>query len=110
MNSPAVGMLAMAMLVAPCLSCAQDVTDNSTQNATGCLQKGAAASIYTLTDENGKTWDLRSKSVPLEPHVGHPIKVTCTLAKESKSTSDTTPQNNLLVTKLEMVRDSCKQP
>jgi len=64
-----------------------------------------------LTDENGKMWDLRSKTVPLDPHAGHTVTVTGTIAKESEGHFRRhLAQNHLLVTKLDMVRDSCKQP
>ena len=106
----AIGILTIAMMAVPGIAVAQDDTDNSTQTATSCLQKGPTANIYTRTDENGKMWDLRSKTVPLDPHVGHTVTVTGTIPKESKGSSDTSPQNHLLVTKLDMVRDSCKQP
>jgi hypothetical protein len=57
--------LALAMLVLPGLitfpatARAQENTDESPHHVTGCLRQGAAANIYTLTDEDGKTWDLR---------------------------------------------------
>jgi hypothetical protein len=55
-------------------------------------------------------WDLRSKTVPLGQHVGHTVTVSGTIPKESNDSSDTAPQNHLLVAKLDMVRDSCQQP
>jgi hypothetical protein len=106
----AIGILIIAMMTVPGIAVAQDNTDISTQTATGWLQKSPTANIYMLTDENGKIWDLRSKAVPLEPHVGHTVKVTGTIPKDSKGSSDTAPQNHPLVTKLDMVRDGCKQP
>jgi hypothetical protein len=109
----AVGILAMAMMAVPGVVVAQDNTDDSTHTATGCLEKTSTASVYALTDENGKMWDLRSKTVPLGPHVGHTVTVSGTIPKDSKgsgSSGDTAPQNHLLVTNLKMVRDSCKQP
>jgi hypothetical protein len=45
--------------------------------------------------------------------VGQTVTVTGTIPKESNggnSSSDTSPQNHLLVTSLKMVRDNCKQP
>jgi hypothetical protein len=106
----AIGILTIAMMAVPGIAVTQDNTDNSTQTATGCLQKGPTGNVYILTDENGKMWDLRSKTVPLGPHVGHTVTVTGTIPKVSKGSADTAPQNHLLVTKLDMVRDSCKQP
>lgn len=109
----AIGMLAITMIAVPGVVIAQDNTDHSTHTVTGCLEKTSTASIYMLTDENGKMWDLRSRSIPLGPHVGHTVTVSGTIPKDSKrsgSSGDTAPQNPLLVTTLKMVRDSCKQP
>jgi hypothetical protein len=87
-----------------------DSTDLKTHTATGCLMKSPVTNTYTITDENGKLWDLRSDSVPLNAHVGHTVTVSGTIPKQPKDSTDTSPQNHLVVTKLEMVRDSCKQP
>jgi hypothetical protein len=110
----AIGILAIAMAIAMSSislgASAQDDTDNSTHTATGCLIKSPVANIYMLTDENGKAWDLRSNTIALDPHVGHTVKVTGVIPKDPKGSIDTSPQNHLLVTRLEMVRDSCKQP
>jgi hypothetical protein len=111
-----IGMLAVVMMTIPGIAVTQDnqeSTDNSTHTATGCLGKGPAADIYMLTDEDGKRWDLRSKTVSLGPHVGHTVTITGTIPKDSKggnSSGDTSPQNHLLVASLKMVRDNCKQP
>ena len=59
----AIGILTIAVMAVPGIAVAQDNRDTSTQTATGCLQKGPTANIYMLTDENGKTWDLRSNTV-----------------------------------------------
>jgi hypothetical protein len=88
----------------------QDSTVNSTHTATGCLRKSLDAKIYTLTDENGKLWDLRSSTVSLAAHVGHTVTVTGTIPQDPKGSTDTSPQNHLVVTKLDMVRDNCAQP
>ena len=89
---------------------AQDTTDKSLQSATGCLRKNPVGDVYALTDENGKLWDLQSRTVQLNRHVGQTVEVTGTIPKGSRDSSDTSPQNHLIVTKLEMVRASCKQP
>jgi len=87
-----------------------DSTDLKTYTATGCLQKNSVTNVYTITDENGKLWDLRSDTVSLNAHVGHTVTVSGTIPQPPKNSTDTSPQNHLLVTKLDMVRDSCKQP
>jgi hypothetical protein len=91
----------------------QENTDNSTHTVTGCFGKISPSNNYTLTDEDGKPWDLRCKTVLLGPHVGHTVTLTGTIPKNSKSngsSTDTAPQNHLLVTSLKMIRDNCKQP
>ena len=88
----------------------EDSTDLKTHTATGCLQKSPVTNTYTITDENGKLWDLRSDTVSLNAHVGHTVTVSGTIPKPPKDSTDTSPQNHLTVTKVDMVRDSCKQP
>jgi Protein of unknown function (DUF5818) len=88
---------------------AQESTDDAPKTATGCLVKTPINNGYVLTDQNGKTWSLSSTTVRLNPHVGHTVTVTGTIPKDARST-DAAPENNLAVTKLEMVRDTCKQP
>jgi len=94
---------------------AQDNPDHSTQRVTGCLRKGTEANHYRLLDDNGKLWNLQSKNVSFAPHVGHHVghlvSVTGTIpqksANDNDKTGDTSPQNDLLVTKLDLVRDTC---
>jgi len=112
----AMGIVAMAMMslvASPAITHAQDNASDSTQMVTGCLQKGSSANTFTLTDENGKLWDLRSKTVQLGPHVGHTVTITGKIPQkskdENKSSGDTSPQNHLRVTDLKMVSESCEQ-
>jgi hypothetical protein len=90
---------------------AQDNPDDSTQRVTGCLRKGASNNRYRLMDENGKLWKLQSKNVSFAPHVGHLVTVSGTITQKSNNDNDkagdTSPQNDLVVTKLDMVRDTC---
>jgi hypothetical protein len=112
----AIGTFAIIMICIPGVAVTQDNqanTDSSTHTATGCLEKSATPGIYMLTDEDGKLWDLRSKTVPLGPQVGHTVTVAGTIPKDSNgsgTTDDTAPRNHLVVTGLRMVRDNCKQP
>ena len=101
-------LLLTALIALPAAARAQENTDESPHHVTGCLRQGAAANIYTLTDEDGKTWDLRSRTVALAPHVGHTVTATGTIPKSDKSSDDNTPQNHLVVTAVKMVRNSCK--
>jgi hypothetical protein len=105
----ALGILVITALIArPTTGRAQENTDESPHRVTGCLRQGAAANIYTLTDEDGKIWDLRSRTVALAPHVGHTVTATGTIPKSDKSSDDNTPQNHLVVTAVKMVRNNCK--
>jgi hypothetical protein len=104
------------MVLDPGIAVTQDNqadTDDWMHNATGCLMKSSTKNIFTLTGEDGKIWVLRSKTVSFAPKVGNIVTVTGTIPKDSKggdSSGDTAPQNQLLVTRLKMVRDNCKQP
>jgi hypothetical protein len=105
-----ISMFAILLMASSGVALAQDVPDDSRQRATGCLRR-ATANRYRLIDENGKLWDLRSKNVSFAPHVGHTVTVSGTIPQKSKNSdpSDTSPQNNLNVTELDMVSDTCQQ-
>ncbi len=90
---------------------------------TGCLQKGDSADEFAITGENGKTWELRSRTVKLADHVGHTVTITGvrhhetkaeeakeekTEAKESKE-AEAKEAGDLRVTSLNMVSESCKK-
>ena len=90
---------------------------------TGCVQKGDSADEFSITDENGKTWELGSRTVKLAEHVGHTVTITGvrhhetkaeeakeekTEAKESKE-AEAKEAGDLRVTSLKMVSDSCKK-
>lgn len=88
-----------------------------TQTVTGCLQKGDEPGEFSITGEDGKTWGLRSKTVKLEPHVGHKVTVTGSVHRESKAEEKKEGQMenaagkeeyaDLRVTSLKMVSDTC---
>ncbi len=52
---------------------------------------------------------IHGGKVRLSSYVGHTVTVTGTNLKTPKGT-DASPQNDLVVTKVEKVRDSCSQP
>jgi hypothetical protein len=104
-------VLAVVLMTAPNLALAQDNADDSMQMVTGCLQKGPGANRYSLTDENGKLWDVHSTTVQFGPHVGHTVTVTGTIPQKEKNDGtapDTSPQNHLNVTDLKMVSERCQ--
>jgi hypothetical protein len=96
---------------------------HSKVTVTGCLQKGDSADEFAIAGKNGKTWELRSKTVKLDEHVGHTVTVTgvrhhetkAEEAKEEKTEAKETKEaeameaGDLRVTSLKMVSDSCKQ-
>jgi hypothetical protein len=85
---------------------------------TGCLQKGDEANEFSITGEDGKSYDLTSSSVELSKHVGHKVTVTGTFKAESYAKEKSEKEANekkeapeagdIRVTSLKMVSDSCK--
>jgi len=108
------------------LATAQDATKTThkkTRTLTGCLQKAADAKEYNLTTKDGGTWEVKSDSVKLAPHVGHTMTITgvvsnATLhgvkedakseAKEHGVDKDSTEHGHMTVTNAKMVSDSCQ--
>ncbi|HYL16895.1 MAG TPA: hypothetical protein VEV41_27935 [Terriglobales bacterium] len=99
---------------------------HSAQTITGCLQKGDEPNEFTITDEDGKTWGLRSSKVNLGEHVGHKVTVAGSPAHESKSeekkekaeekkegkmekAAEKQEYGDLQVSSLKMVSDSCSK-
>ena len=90
-----------------------------TQTVTGCLQKGDEAGAFSITGEDGKTWELHSTSVKLDQHLGHKVTVTGSTTQESKAeekkegqvekASSKQEYADLDVTSLKMVSDSCSK-
>jgi hypothetical protein len=109
------------------LATAQDTketTHKKTRTLTGCLQKGDDAKEFNLTTGKGGTWEIKSDSVDLAPHVGHTVKVTGVVsnaamhgvkedakaeAKEHGIDKNSTEHGHLTVTDVKMVSDSCKK-
>jgi hypothetical protein len=121
-------VLALFMFVGTTgLATAQDTketTHKKTRTLTGCLQKGDDAKEFNLTTGKGGTWELKSDSVDLAPHIGHTVKVTGVVsnatmhgvkedakaeAKEHGIDKNSTEHGHLTVTDVKMVSDSCKK-
>jgi hypothetical protein len=121
-------ILALFMFVgASGLATAQDTketTHKKTRTLTGCLQKGDDAKEFNLTTGKGGTWELKSDSVDLAPHIGHTVKVTGVVsnaamhgvkedakaeAKEHGIDKNSTEHGHMTVTNVKMVSDSCKK-
>src|SRR5712671_3797339 len=58
------------------------------KTVTGCLQKGDEPGEFSITAADGKTWELRSKTVKLDQHVGHQVTVTGSAHRESKEKAE----------------------
>lgn len=89
---------------------------------TGCLSQGEGSGEFTLTGENGSTWEVRSSRVALAKHVGHTVTLTGVVrnamahnmkedAKDAAADADikknNTEHGHLTVTRLKMVSESC---
>jgi len=77
------------------------------------LQKGDEADEFSITGENGKTYDLRSSTVDLSKHLGHKVTVTGTLKAEKEKEENEKKEagaeaGDIRVTSLKMVSDTCK--
>jgi hypothetical protein len=91
------------------------------RTVTGCLQKGELATEFSITGEDGRTWDLSGNAVKLDDHVGHQVAVTGSAQREPKATdkaedkkdgqmvkaADKEGYGDLRVTDLKMISDTC---
>jgi hypothetical protein len=84
----------------------------------GCLQKSDEPDEFSITGDDGKTWDLRSRTVKLSEHVGHTVSVTGvryheTKAEEAKEEkmekkgAEEKENADLRVTRLKMISEKC---
>ena len=95
----------------------------SIRTVTGCLKKGHESGELSITGEDGKTWDLSSKTVKLDEHVGHQVTVTGSAHRESKAqekaeekkegqvekAAEKEEYGDLHVTDLKMVSETCSK-
>jgi len=95
----------------------QEKSASKTMAVTGCLQKGGQPDQFSITGEDGKSWDLRSTAVKLADHVGHQVTVTGSPTREAKAEEKKEGQvenaarkevlGELRVTSLKMVSQNC---
>ncbi len=89
-------------------------------NITGCLKKGSEEGGYYITDKDGTTWELSSKSINLSEHVNHTVSVAGREMPRSKADEAKTEQSeksesggskylDLRVAQLKMISPSCTQ-
>ena len=97
--------------------------EHKATTVTGCLQKGHEPGELSITGEDGKTWDLSSKTVKLDEHVGHQVTVTGSVHHESKAQEKAEEKKegqmekaagkeeygDLWVTDLKMVSETCSK-
>lgn len=90
---------------------------------TGCLQKGHEPGELSITGEDGRTWNVTSKSVKLDGHVGHLVALTGSAHRESKAQEKAEEKKegqmekaagkeeygDLRVTDLKMVSETCSK-
>ena len=95
----------------------------TSKTVTGCLQKGHKPGELSITGEDGKTWDVTSKSVKLDEHVGHQVTLTGSARRESKAQEKAEEKKegqmekaagkqeygDLRVTDLKMVSETCSK-
>ena len=125
----ATGLIALLLFATAVPLLAANGNDKDSDKArtlTGCLQKGDEANEYALTAGDGSTWELRSDSVNLAPHVGHTVTITGTASRvhakahemkekakeemqEHGMTKNENEHGHLQVTHLTMVSESCRQ-
>lgn len=99
---------------------AQATQDNTkAKTVTGCLQKGDQPDQFSITGEDGKSFDLLSSTVKLADHVGHKVTVTGSITREAKAEEKKEGQvekaagkeglGELRVSSLKMVSQSCAE-
>lgn len=123
----ATGLLVVLFLAtAVPLAKSDDKDSDRARTLTGCLKQGDGANEYVLTAKDGSTWELRSDSVDLAPHVGHTATITGTAsgahakahevkedAKEEMQehgvAKNAKEHGHLTAKKLTMVSDTCRK-
>ncbi len=113
-------LLSVCLLAPPAGSSAQTTKaqgKSETMTVTGCLQKGVETGGYYIVADN-KMWELSSRNVKLDEHVGHQVTVTGTVlhrsqsgeakvADSEKSEAAGKDYGDLSVRNLKMVSTSC---
>jgi len=87
------------------------------------VQKGHEPGELSITGEDGKTWDVTSKSVKLDEHVGQQVTLTGSARRDSKAQAKAEEKKegqvekaagkeeygDLSVTDLKMVSETCSK-
>ena len=117
-------VLALFMFACIAGSATAKTTHKKARTLSGCLQAGDSSKEFQLNTASGATWEVRSDSVNLGPHVGHSVTITGVVsnatmhgvkedvkseAKEHGVGKHSTEHGHMTVTNLTMVSDSCKR-
>jgi hypothetical protein len=98
---------------------AQKKPSRQSFSVTGCLQKGVEAGGYFIAAEDGKVWELSSKMVKLDEHVGHKVSLTGYQLHRSKAVEEKMAESekaeaagkeyaDMRVTSLKMISETCQ--
>jgi hypothetical protein len=118
----AIGIAALVVMFAVSATAQETAkkTHQKVRTVTGCLHKDGE---YELRTKSGSTWELKSDTVEIAPHLGHTITVTGAVEhaklhgmkedtksemKEHGIDKGATEHGHLKVTSLKMVSESCK--
>jgi hypothetical protein len=83
-----------------------DSTGTGTHTVEGCLS--GTNGKYTLTDDQGKSYDLSGDTSKLANHIGHEVKITGTVDSSASSTSSMGSGQTLQVASMKHVSKTCK--
>lgn len=94
--------------------------NSASSSVTGCLKQGSEKGGYYITGQDGKVYELVSKSVDLSKHVNHTVTVSgqeaklpesheAAVAQHEKAEAGGKSYTDLRVTSLKMVSESCTQ-
>jgi hypothetical protein len=84
-----------------------DSSGAGTQTVQGCLS--GSNGKYTLTDDQGKSYDLSGDTSKLANHIGHEVKIMGTVDSSSASSgSQMSSGQTLQVTSMKHISKTCK--
>jgi len=99
-----------------------DKGKSDTRTVTGCLSQGDNSKEFNLKADDGSSWEVKSSTVSLAPHVGHKVTVTGEvshatahnmkedtkdMAHDAGITKENKEHGHLKATDLQMVSESC---
>ena len=122
-------MFAALIVVLGCFGVIQaqeqkETTHKKVRTIKGCLAKADDPKEYNLTGADGSTWEVKSDSVKLAPHVGHTVTVTGVVsnaalhgakedakdeAKAHGIDKGSAEHGHMTVTNLKMVSENCEK-